>query len=151
MMFLIIFCILKINYSNSNISQEKISSLPYCGSYEIKNVQIDGQNIKMDVSDTDCKRELGLSGRKNIPDGTGMLFVFDEESSYGFWMKEMNFPIDIIWVDNDFAVTGIEKSLSPETYPEIFGEKYPAKYVLELPSGFSNENNIKVGNKISIL
>ena len=69
-LFLIIFCIYKI-------SPEKVASLPFCGSYETKNIQIGRQSIKMDVSDTDCKRGLGLSGRKSLPEGTGMIFIFD--------------------------------------------------------------------------
>jgi hypothetical protein len=130
------------------ISLKDKQELP-CGPYEQKNLQIGEKIIKVDISNSDCKRVLGLSGRKNLPDGTGMLFVFDKEGNYPFWMKDMNFPIDIIWVDGDFNVTGIEKNLLPETYPESFGEKYSAKYILELSAEFSSINNIKVGNKIS--
>ena len=152
--FLIVLFISKTYFSNptiSNIFSEKVATLPSCGNYETKNVLIGGQNVKMDVSDTDCKRELGLSGRNSLQNDTGMLFIFDKEGSYEFWMKDMNFSIDIIWVDSNFNITGIEKNLKPDTYPEAFGEKYLAKYVFELPAGFSDVNNIKVGNKISIL
>ena len=119
-----------------------------CGSYKQKDLIIGGKIIKVDISDNDCKRIQGLSDRKGISENNGMLFIFPREGNYGFWMKDMNFPIDILWVDDNLYVTGVEKSVSTSTYPEIIGEKYLAKYVLELFSGFSEKNNIKVGNKI---
>jgi len=67
----------------------------------------------------------------------------------------MNFPLDIIWLDNTLTVTGIEKNLATSTYnttnpkkSETFGEQYPAEYVLEVPAGYSDENNLKVGEKL---
>ncbi|MFA6797535.1 MAG: DUF192 domain-containing protein [Candidatus Paceibacterota bacterium] len=119
-----------------------------CGSYDQKYIKINEKIIKIDISDNDCKRTLGLSGRKELKNDTGMLFVFQKEGNHGFWMKDMNFPIDILWIDGDFNITGIEKSVATSTYPEIIGGNYQAKYVLELFSGFSEKNNIKVGNKI---
>jgi len=120
-----------------------------CGPYEQKNLQIGERIIKVDISDNDCKRVQGLSDRKDMSENNGMLFIFDKKGNYLFWMKEMNFPIDILWVDDNFNVVGIETSVATSTYPEAFGEKYLARYVLESPSGFSDKNNIKVGNKIS--
>ena len=120
-----------------------------CGPYEQKKLEIGGKEIKIDISDNDCKRVQGLSDRKDMSENNGMLFIFDKEGNYPFWMKEMNFSIDIIWVDDNFNVVGIEKSVATSTYPEAFGEKYSAKYVLELSSGFSDKNNVEVGNKIS--
>jgi uncharacterized membrane protein (UPF0127 family) len=119
-----------------------------CSSYEQKNLQIGEKVVKVDISDNDCKRILGLSNRKKLLEDSGMFFVFPEIGNYGFWMKDMNFSIDILWIDNDFNVIGIEKRVAPSTYPEIFGKKYLAKYVLELSSDFSEKNNIEVGNKI---
>ena len=122
-----------------------------CGNYLQDKIEIVGKVIKADISDNNCKRELGLSGRKSLKDGTGMLFIFEKEANYGFWMKQMSFPIDILWLDKYFTVVGIEKNLSANTYPTVFGQEYLAKYVLELSAGFSDRNNVAVGNKISIL
>lgn len=119
-----------------------------CGSYEQRNLEIGGKIVKVDVSDDSCKIVLGLSGRKSMSADRGMIFIFRNSGNYGFWMKDMNFPIDILWIDNDFNITGIEKSVSTSTYPSVLGEKYLAKYVLELSSNFSDQNNIEVGNKI---
>jgi len=120
-----------------------------CGNYQKGTVTINNSSIDVDVSDNACKRELGLSGRKTLAFGEGMIFVFDFTGNYSFWMKDMSFPLDIIWVSADFHIIDIEKNLSPDTYPEVFGQKYLAQYVLELPAVYSDANNLKVGNKIS--
>lgn len=119
-----------------------------CGDYEEKNVEINGKILNTIISDTDCKKSLGLSGMKKLENNEGMLFLFDKAGYYGFWMKDMNFSIDILWISDDFKVAGIEKIIVPETYPEVFGKNYLARYVLELPAGYADKNNIKVGDKI---
>lgn len=122
-----------------------------CIEYNKKYIEIGQKIVRVDIADTDYKRELGLSGRNSLDSDTGMLFIFEKEGNYGFWMKDMNFPIDILWVGADFSVVGIEKNVATSTYPKAFGQNYLAKYVLELPAGFSDRNNLSVGNKISIL
>ena len=77
-----------------------------------------------------------------------MIFVFEKVGNYGFWMKDMNFPLDILWINDNFKVVGIEKNLATSTYPKSFGSKYKAMYVLEISAGYSNKNNIKIGDKI---
>ena len=91
------------------------------------------------------KRVLGLSNRNSLGEDAGMLFIFAEEGTPGFWMKEMKFPIDIVWIDEEFRIAGIEKSVSPETFPEIFYPDNPIKYALELPAGFLDTQGIGAG------
>jgi len=122
-----------------------------CGSYEQKHIKVNEKVIKVDISNNDCKRILGLSGRKELKNDTGMLFVFPEVGNYGFWMRDMNFPIDILWIDSDFDIVGIEKSVDISTFPNILGEEYSSSYVLEVSSGYSTKNKIEVGNKIIFL
>jgi uncharacterized membrane protein (UPF0127 family) len=122
-----------------------------CGRYDRKEMLIGGEKIKLDVADDKCKIELGLSGTKSLENNRGMVFIPEKEGNYGFWMKEMNFTIDIVWVDSNFNIVGIEKSLKPDTYPNVFGEKYLSKYILELSFGFCDKNNVVVGNKIYFL
>ena len=118
-----------------------------CGEYNKGEIQIGSKVLSVDIADNDCKRSLGLSGKISLND-EGMMFVFEKQGNYGFWMKDMNFPIDILWIDDNYKVVGVEKSLSPNTYPESFGEKYLARYVLEVPAQYSDKNNIKIGDKI---
>jgi uncharacterized membrane protein (UPF0127 family) len=119
-----------------------------CGEYDKKEIKIGRINIYADVSDNDCKRELGLSGRSGLESNEGMIFIFEKVGKYGFWMKDMKFSIDIIWIGEDFSVSGIVGNFSPEDYPKVLGNNYLAKYVLEVPTGFAEKNNIKVGDKI---
>ncbi|MBY0376458.1 DUF192 domain-containing protein [Patescibacteria group bacterium] len=117
----------------------------------INYVQIGNQKIKVDLAVTPFQHQLGLGGRTSLKENTGMLFVFDHASKYSFWMKGMKFNIDIIWLGEDDKVVYIAKNLSPETYPKIFTPESSARYVLEVPSGFSDKNNLKVGDSASFL
>jgi uncharacterized membrane protein (UPF0127 family) len=116
---------------------------------DIKYVKIAGQNIKVDLALTPSEQEQGLSGRTELKENTGMLFVFPQPGKYGFWMKDMNFPIDMIWLGEDFRVVYIKKNASPLLYPEVYGpgpNDANAEYVLEVVNGFSDKNNLKVGD-----
>ena len=97
---------------------------------------------------TDTKREQGLSARVVLAENNGMLFIFDRSGVYPFWMKDMNFPIDIIWLDENLKVVYIKKDARPESYPDVYGSEKKAKYVLEVSSGFSEKNNLKVGDGV---
>jgi uncharacterized membrane protein (UPF0127 family) len=119
-----------------------------CGSYQKGEVDINSKKILVDIADDVCKRKLGLSGRTSLNGDTGMLFFFEKEGNYGFWMENMNFPIDILWISSSSKVIGIEKNLATSTYPKSFGTKYFSQYVLEVPAGYLNKNNIKVGDTI---
>lgn len=99
-------------------------------------VSINGSKIEVTVADSDDERVRGLSGTPQLEDGTGMLFIFDESSYHGIWMKDMKYPIDIIWLDEDRKIVHLEEFATPESYPErTFTPQVPAKYVLEMPVG----------------
>ena len=117
---------------------------------QIKIIKINDISVKVEVADTSETRIKGLSGRKIMPTDTGMLFVFESSESYGFWMKDMNFAIDIVWVDEDLYIIGIEKRVLPETFPQVFYPKSLAKCVLELPAGFADKYRIDTGQYVTI-
>lgn len=106
--------------------------------------------ISAEIADTDTKRTRGLSGRKALGNNEGMLFVFEKPNHYGFWMKEMNFPIDIIWIGEDMRVRGITEHISPDTYPEVFYPPTEVRFVLETSAGFARAHDIKNGDLLSI-
>jgi len=120
----------------------------HCGDYKKGDVTINSKKISVDIADNECKEVLGLSERNSLNDGEGMFFVFDNQNYYPFWMKDMNFPIDILWINDSFKIVGIEKNVSPDTYPQYFGAEFFSKYILEIPAFYSDRNNIKVGDKI---
>jgi uncharacterized membrane protein (UPF0127 family) len=111
---------------------------------------INNKEISLTVASSTIDLEKGLSGVESLDENTGMLFVFDKEDKYGFWMKDMKISIDIIWLDSLKKVIYIEKNVSPDTYPKVFFPPENSLYVLELKPGFTDENNILVGNILNI-
>ncbi|MDQ3014353.1 MAG: DUF192 domain-containing protein [bacterium] len=104
--------------------------------------------LNLEIADTVDERTLGLSNRKSLPQDTGLLFVFEESGDWGFWMKDMNFAIDMIWLDENFNVVGLKKNATPGSYPQVFKSGMSAKYVLETNVGFAEQYNIEVGTQL---
>ncbi|OGE78685.1 hypothetical protein A3J19_00635 [Candidatus Daviesbacteria bacterium RIFCSPLOWO2_02_FULL_41_8] len=105
----------------------------------------------VEVADTDTLRTRGLSGHVPLSEEEGMLFIFDRPDNYGFWMKDMNFPIDIVWMDESLKIVHIEKNISPETYPKVLRPTEKSLFVLEISAGQSDLLNIKVGDEVKFL
>ena len=101
--------------------------------------------LNVEIADTAVERRMGLSGRTTIPEDAGMLFVFAESGFHSIWMKDMRLDIDIIWLDADLKVVDTKVNATPASYPEVFTSAVPARYVLEVPSGFVREHNIQNG------
>jgi uncharacterized membrane protein (UPF0127 family) len=121
------------------------------GSVNIKYVELGGQKIKVDLALTNAEQEQGLSGRINLLPNTGMLFVFNVPSKPLFWMKDMNFPIDMIWLTPDMKVDYIEKNATPELYPTTYGPGVndgAAEYVLETMAGFADSTHLQIGDSV---
>ena len=108
-----------------------------------------GQTVfEVELADDQTKRSLGLSGRKFLAEGDGLLFIFEKPDLYPFWMKEMNFPIDIIWIDEDKKIIDLTEDVRHDSYPQIFVSKNPALYVLEVNAGTIKKYEIKIGEEI---
>lgn len=114
------------------------------------NGKIGSVPIKLEVANNPTTRSRGLSGRIDLKEGEGMLFVFLEPEIQGFWMKDMNFPIDIIWINEKFKIIGVEKNVSPNTFPTSFYSPAPVKYVIETPAGYFDRNSLNIGDSISL-
>ncbi|MFH1441384.1 MAG: DUF192 domain-containing protein [Candidatus Omnitrophota bacterium] len=108
--------------------------------------------IGVELADTPEKRQLGLMFRKRLDVNKGMLFIFEQEGAYSFWMKNMNFSLDLIWIGQDDKVVDVRCNILPcnDLCESIIVEK-PAKYVLEVNAGFVRKNSIKQGDKIKFL
>lgn len=113
-------------------------------------IQVGERNVTVLVADTPEEQKQGLSGREGLGPDEGMLFVFQKDDLYGIWMKDMKFSIDIVWLSLTGKVITIEPNVSPRTYPRSFTPKTPARYVLELPAGYAQRHNLKVGDTIII-
>lgn len=112
-------------------------------------VVINDQKIYVEMADTPAKRVQGLSNRKSLPQNHGMLFVFDDYNITNFWMKDMHFPIDIIWIKDDLII-GIQKNI-PLQPLKYYTPSKPINYVLEVNAGYADRHNIKIGDRIKNL
>jgi|TARA_Y100000031_G_scaffold58931_1_gene66527 hypothetical protein len=110
-----------------------------------------GVSIPVEVSDTPEKRSLGLGKRDKLEKGWGMLFVFEKRIPHSFWMKNMRFPIDIIWLDNQRIVELAENVPPPQEgeSPKVMEPRLPSNFVLEIESGRARALGLKVGQKLS--
>lgn len=118
---------------------------------EKERLMIDGQNIPVYVVDTDEKRARGLGGLASIPVNYGMFFIFDDTNYQSIWMKDVLFPIDIVWIDENYKIVHIERNISPNTYPKIFTAPMLARFVLELNEGIAQSYHLKIGQKVTYM
>lgn len=108
-------------------------------------VAIANTSIRAKVAATSASQKQGLSGTAALKASEGMLFVYDEPAAHEMWMKDMQYPLDILWLDDEKRVVHIVQRLGPETYPNSYGSPVPAKYVLEVPAGFVEAHHVKTG------
>ena len=114
-------------------------------------VKINDVSIRTEIANTPETRTSGLSGRERLEEDQGMLFVFDKSAYHTFWMKDMNFPIDIIWIQ-DNHVLDITENIPPEEDKDltIYKPSEPVKFVLEVNAGFSKKRNFKIEDPVEI-
>jgi uncharacterized membrane protein (UPF0127 family) len=105
--------------------------------------------VKAFIADTEHTRELGLSGQAQLPKGVGMLFVFDTPGKYGFWMKDMSFPLDLIWIDANKKIVGVTKNVLPTSYPFVFMPPKEISYVMEMDAGSVASFGLTTGTSVS--
>lgn len=95
-------------------------------------IEYKGHSIQVTLAETDTAREQGLSGTTTLQPNTGMFFIFQKPGNYGFWMKDMTYSLDIVWIDADFRIVHIEENVTPATYPTVFYPNTSTQYVLEI-------------------
>ena len=104
--------------------------------------------ISLLLAKTEAERELGLGDREAIREDEGMLFVFPKGDRYGIWMKNMRFPLDIVWLSpsssdrQELIVLDMQENVAVETYPKVFYPKTDARYVLEVNAGAAKKFGI---------
>jgi uncharacterized membrane protein (UPF0127 family) len=93
--------------------------------------RIGSTTVEASVADNLPERIQGLSGTPFLPENVVKLFVFGAPGSHSIWMKDMNYPLDILWLDEEGLVVHIEEDVAPESYPESFSSPTPAWFVVE--------------------
>ncbi|MFZ5364365.1 MAG: DUF192 domain-containing protein [Patescibacteria group bacterium] len=114
-------------------------------------VIIDDVKVKVEIADEPLEMSKGLSNRKSLDKNHGMLFVFSTPGQPAFWMKDMEFSIDIIWIKDD-TIVDIAPNLPvvAAEFLSTYSPREPANYVLEVNAGFAAEHGIKVGDRVEI-
>ena len=112
-------------------------------------LRINKSSLSVAVADTDELRSLGLSFTAQLRSNQGMIFEFPNPMPVAFWMKDMRYPLDIIWISTDKKVVGYVENFQPNTYPKTVSPKVLVQYVLEVPAGFVRTNGITFGAVVS--
>jgi uncharacterized membrane protein (UPF0127 family) len=119
--------------------------------YRQANVTVNGMVLVTDISATNEQRTKGLSVKDALAENEAMLFVFDNEAEHTFWMQNMKFPIDIIWINSNKTVVHIERNLQPCGYGLLCPTYKPSQdslYVLETVGGFAEKHDVVQGTQI---
>ena len=112
-------------------------------------VNIGNTVIHVEIARTKADIDRGLSRRKSLEEFHGMLFIFDHNARFRFWMKGMRFSIDIIWIGENMSIVHITPNIPPPPFfsrPVFYSPLVPARYVLEVNAGFCSLRGIKVGD-----
>ena len=107
--------------------------------------------LNADVPITSELMSKGLAVKNQLKENEAMLFIFEESAKHSFWMKDMKFPIDIIWLDSARKVVHIERNLQPCVSVFICTSYSPSadsRYVLETVAGFAQRHNVNMGSVI---
>lgn len=128
-------------------------------SWRVRGYQLPGAHRALGIGTTTVQvvvveeeedRKKGLSDSAGLAPDEGMLFVFPQEGHYAFWMKDMNYSIDIMWLTASGTIVGIWDDAKPESYPRAYAPTPPAQYVLELPAGFVKGHELKIGDTVRL-
>ena len=117
---------------------------------DTKMMKIGEIQVKASVAQSWPDRIKGLSDTPYLPEDVVKLFIFDSAAQHSIWMKDMNYAIDIIWVDEEGKIVHLEEEASPESYPAMFVPKVPALYVIETVAGFVEKNSISLGQEVEL-
>jgi len=113
----------------------------------------DGSAVTAELAVTDAERQLGLMFRPKINDDQAMLFIFEKEGIHSFWMKNMRFSIDILWLDKDRRIVHVEEQVPAcgqdpcPSYPT----SQPARFVLEIRSGGAAAHKLKLYDRLDFI
>lgn len=114
----------------------------------VKIVELNGYDFKTEIADTEYERAQGLSGRQALCSECAMLFVFNKKDTHSFWMKDMKFDLDMLWIAGD-EIMQIDKNVSASKgINETKISKFPVDKVLEINAGISDKIGVKVGDKV---
>lgn len=117
-------------------------------------IKVGSKKIKVDIAKTPDQHEYGLMNRDSLGKDTGMLFIFERESTLSFWMKNTFIDLAIAYIDSNKKIIDIQEMKATKkndtSEPAIYPSAKPAQYALEMNKGWFKKNKIKVGDLITI-
>jgi uncharacterized membrane protein (UPF0127 family) len=141
---------LQVSTQTQALTQAQPLTQVHLSNSVLTHLQIGNTTISIEYATTTAEEELGLSGRTSLAPLVGMWFVVNPPALQGMWMKDMNFPLDMIWFDQNMKVIYIAKDVTPQSYPEIFASNQAASYVLEVNADFVDLHNVALGQVASL-
>lgn len=139
-MKLCVFAIFFCTFFSCNAQKLKTTTL------QIVNSQNKKVNVVVEIAKTQVQQAQGFMNRKKIPDGTGMIFVYDVDQVLSFWMKNTPVALDIAYIDKDGIIRDIF-DMTPFSQMTVKSTR-SVRYALEVPKGWFDKNSIKVGDKV---
>ncbi len=124
---------------------------PALESYTRHIIAIGDKKIPVFMADTPQKKAQGLGNFTGIPREDGMLFTFSKPEAIDIWMKDMLFPIDVLWFDENAKLVHIVERMRPDSFPQRFFSEVPALFVLEVNAGFIKKSKIKMGDAFQFI
>lgn len=113
-------------------------------------VKIGNSTILVEIAKTPEEINQGLSGKQAILPNQGMLFIFEDSVTPAFWMKDMLFALDFVWITEDLKILAITPSIGVDSYPFTFSPPSPIKYVLEVNAGISADRGWLPGDTVEL-
>ncbi len=116
---------------------------------KVHSVRIGDAGFNVEIADNAIAQARGLSGRASLPEESGMLFIFSSPAKRGFWMPDMHFPLDMVWIKGDLVV-GVTENVPPAGFgePQIYYPPEPVDRVLEINAGLSKKYGFKAGDTV---
>ncbi len=109
-------------------------------------LRVGGETVRVEIADDPEERRRGLMHRDSLPEDTGMLFVYSEERTLSFWMRNTRIPLDIAYVDQRGVIVDVQ-TMSPQS-DRLYESAAPAMYALEMEAGWFEEHGVSVGDRI---
>lgn len=105
--------------------------------------------IQVEIADSEAEREQGLMERTSLGENDGMLFIFENEGQFSFWMKNTLIPLDIIFIDKNHKVLNIQHAVPCENDPcALYPSGGLALFVVEVNGGLAAEKGIQTGDQV---
>ena len=153
LVFLAITFFTSIIFNNSSMGPK---AAPVPTKQATQSIKVGDQQLEVEIMQTLEEQRRGLSGRASLANDHGMLFVYSNPALYKFWMKDMLFPLDIIWINNGKVIEITDNVPPPEQNADIsqlptYSPLQPVTGVLEVSAGYVKKHNIIIGDQVELI